>query len=155
VATATTRAKNRAISDLIGAGEVSAEEMDGQRPRDEENDSSKAAPPPKPAQKPPQPAQRPATARGTQSPAAASESHPGESEKDLTISEFWSSCRELGYDTGNPKANAAICDAIGVADMDSIRVMTFRGALKKLAAARAASNRRAQEIMASSEEVPS
>lgn len=30
-ATATTRAKNRAISDLIGAGEVSAEEMDGQR----------------------------------------------------------------------------------------------------------------------------
>jgi hypothetical protein len=29
-ATATTRAKNRAISDLIGAGEVSAEEMEGQ-----------------------------------------------------------------------------------------------------------------------------
>lgn len=34
-ATATTRAKNRAISDLIGAGEVSAEEMDGQRPVDD------------------------------------------------------------------------------------------------------------------------
>lgn len=30
-ATALTRAKNRAISDLIGAGEVSAEEMEGQR----------------------------------------------------------------------------------------------------------------------------
>jgi len=30
-ATATTRAKNRAISDLIGAGEVSAEEMEGSR----------------------------------------------------------------------------------------------------------------------------
>ena len=30
-ATATTRAKNRAISDLIGAGEVSAEELDGSR----------------------------------------------------------------------------------------------------------------------------
>jgi len=31
-ATALTRAKNRAIADLIGAGEVSAEEMDGARP---------------------------------------------------------------------------------------------------------------------------
>ncbi len=33
-ATALTRAKNRAISDLIGAGEVSAEEMEGQHPID-------------------------------------------------------------------------------------------------------------------------
>lgn len=35
-ATATTRAKNRAISDLIGAGEVSAEEMEGRRTDEEE-----------------------------------------------------------------------------------------------------------------------
>lgn len=35
-ATALTRAKNRAISDLIGAGEVSAEEMEGQRSGDDE-----------------------------------------------------------------------------------------------------------------------
>ncbi len=32
IATATTRAKNRAISDIIGAGEVSAEELDGNSP---------------------------------------------------------------------------------------------------------------------------
>ena len=39
-ATATTRAKNRAISDLIGAGEVSAEEMEGQRDNAYEGESS-------------------------------------------------------------------------------------------------------------------
>ena len=40
VATATTRAKNRAISDLIGAGEVSAEEMDGHAPRVSSDDTA-------------------------------------------------------------------------------------------------------------------
>lgn len=46
-ATALTRAKNRAISDLIGAGEVSAEEMEGQR-----HVESEEAPPPRPARAP-------------------------------------------------------------------------------------------------------
>ena len=38
-ATALTRAKNRAISDLIGAGEVSAEEVIGQKPTEEPQDA--------------------------------------------------------------------------------------------------------------------
>jgi hypothetical protein len=52
-ATALTRAKNRAISDLIGAGEVSAEEMEGQRHADEDDA------PPAPRQAPQRAPQRP------------------------------------------------------------------------------------------------
>ena len=47
VATATTRAKNRAISDLIGAGEVSAEEMAAEpRPATVRMETGTSAPPP-------------------------------------------------------------------------------------------------------------
>ena len=51
-ATALTRAKNRAISDLIGAGEVSAEEMQGQRHLDDKDSQHEQQ---RPVQAPPRP----------------------------------------------------------------------------------------------------
>lgn len=79
------------------------------------------------------PAQRPATARAAAAPA---ESAPvaGEvvSVKELTISDFWAGARELGYDTGSPKANDAICAALGLLTVPEIKVMGYGVALNKL-----------------------